>query len=126
ADPAAFAADPGSFDIPASVIGFLNGELGDPPGGWPEPFRTKVLAGRDVKIGVTPLTTDDQAALDGTPGERRAALNRLLFAGPTRDFEALREQYGDLSVVDTLDYLYGLRAGVEHSVEMEPGVTLLM
>ena len=39
ADPAEFAENPGKFDIPASVIGFLHGELGDPPGGWPEPFR---------------------------------------------------------------------------------------
>jgi pyruvate carboxylase len=31
-----FAADPAKFDIPDSVIGFLRGELGDPPGGWPE------------------------------------------------------------------------------------------
>ena len=45
-DPAEFEADPGRFDIPDSVIGFLSGELGDPPGGWPEPFRTKALAGR--------------------------------------------------------------------------------
>ncbi len=32
ADPAEFAADPQSFDIPDSVVGFLGGELGDPPG----------------------------------------------------------------------------------------------
>ncbi|HYZ69796.1 MAG TPA: pyruvate carboxylase, partial [Mycobacterium sp.] len=31
-----FASDPARFDIPDSVIGFLRGELGDPPGGWPE------------------------------------------------------------------------------------------
>jgi pyruvate carboxylase len=44
--PEEFEADPGKFDIPASVIGFLHGELGDPPGGWPEPFRSKALKGR--------------------------------------------------------------------------------
>ena len=49
ADPAEFAEDPAKFDIPDSVIGFLNGELGDPPGGWPEPFRTKALEGRTWK-----------------------------------------------------------------------------
>ena len=38
-----FAADPARYDIPDSVIGFLRGELGDPPGGWPEPLRTKAL-----------------------------------------------------------------------------------
>lgn len=41
-----FAADPARYDIPDSVIGFLRGELGDPPGGWPEPLRSKALEGR--------------------------------------------------------------------------------
>ena len=49
ADPAEFEADPTRFDIPDSVIGFLNGDLGDPPGGWPEPFRSKALEGRTRK-----------------------------------------------------------------------------
>jgi pyruvate carboxylase len=46
ADPGDFEANPQRYDIPDSVIGFLNGDLGDPPGGWPEPFRTKALEGR--------------------------------------------------------------------------------
>src|SRR4029079_4664090 len=36
ANPDDFAENPQNYDIPDSVIGFLNGELGDPPGGWPE------------------------------------------------------------------------------------------
>ena len=48
-DPAEFEAEPDKFDIPDSVIGFLRGELGDPPGGWPEPFRTKALEGRAAR-----------------------------------------------------------------------------
>src|SRR5699024_9829778 len=43
ADPADFEADPTAYDIPDSVIGFLAGDLGDPPGGWPEPFRSRAL-----------------------------------------------------------------------------------
>ncbi|GHF10269.1 pyruvate carboxylase [Pseudolysinimonas yzui] len=126
ADPADFEKNPEKYDIPDSVIGFMAGELGDLPGGWPEPFRTKVLAGRTVKIGVTPLEPADVEALEGEPASRRAALNRLLFAGPTAQFEQVREQFGDLSVVDTVDYLYGLRPGVEHTVAIEPGVDLLL
>ncbi|HEU4849295.1 MAG TPA: pyruvate carboxylase, partial [Terrimesophilobacter sp.] len=42
ADPDDFEQNPGSYDIPDSVISFMAGELGDPPGGWPEPFRSKV------------------------------------------------------------------------------------
>ncbi len=51
-----FASDPGRFDIPESVLGFLRGELGDPAGGWPEPLRTKALAGRGPARPVQQLT----------------------------------------------------------------------
>ncbi|CAD5997396.1 pyruvate carboxylase [Agreia sp. COWG] len=125
ADPADFEANPQNYDIPDSVIGFMAGELGELPGGWPEPFRTKVLEGRQVKIGVTPLSDDDASTLSsGDSLAIRSALNRLLFAGPTKTFEHVREQYGDLSVVDTVDYLYGLRPGVENVVEIGKGIKL--
>jgi pyruvate carboxylase len=124
ADPADFEQNPDKYDIPDSVIGFMAGELGELPGGWPEPFRTKVLAGRTVKIGVTPITEADQQALDADSVTRRSALNRLLFPGPTADFELVRETYGDLSRIDTVDYLYGLQQGAEHVVEISKGVSL--
>ena len=82
ADPTAFADDPASFDIPESVIGFLSGELGDPPGGWPEPFRTKALEGpQGARSAITELDDDDR---DGLKTDRRHTLNRLLFPGPDR------------------------------------------
>ena len=124
ADPADFAENPDKYDIPDSVIGFMAGELGDLPGGWPEPFRTKVLAGRDVRIGVTELTDDQRADLEADSTTRRATLNALLFPAPTRQFEQIRELFGDLSVVDTVDYLYGLRPGSEHVIEIAKGVRL--
>ncbi|SKA99121.1 pyruvate carboxylase [Agreia bicolorata] len=125
ADPKDFEENPQNYDIPDSVIGFMAGELGELPGGWPEPFRTKVLEGREVKIGITPLAPADADTLSGDDSMAiRSTLNRLLFAGPTKTFEQVREQYGDLSVVDTVDYLYGLRQGVENVVEIDKGVKL--
>jgi len=124
ADPADFEQNPGKYDIPDSVIGFMAGELGELPGGWPEPFRTKVLAGRTVAIGVTPISPQEQQALDSDSTTRRSALNRLLFPGPTAAFEAIRETYGDLSRIDTVDYLYGLQQGSEHVVQISKGVSL--
>ena len=123
ADPRTFEEDPGSFDIPDSVIGFLNGELGDPPGGWPEPFRTRALAGRTWKPSAAALTEEESA---GLAADRRATLNRLLFPGPTKDFLESRQTYGDVSVLRTLDYLYGLRRGEEHTVSLGEGKTLLI
>ncbi|GAB2559741.1 pyruvate carboxylase [Leucobacter ruminantium] len=124
ADPADFEANPGKYDIPDSVVGFLAGELGEIPGGWPEPFRSKVLDGRSVNIEVAPISDEDAALLDGTSLERRATLNRLLFPQPTRQFEAAREQFGDVSVLETADYLYGLEPGQEHVLDLAKGVRL--
>ncbi|MFL6099944.1 MAG: pyruvate carboxylase [Actinomycetales bacterium] len=121
ADPAEFAADPARFDIPDSVVGFLSGELGDPPAGWPEPFRTKALAGRTARPREEKLGDDDRAALVDRP---RPTLNRLLFPGPARDLADSQAQYGDLTVVPTLEFLYGLRPGEEHEVVLEEGVRL--
>ena len=123
ADPADFEADPTAYDIPDSVIGFLKGELGDPPGGWPEPFRTKALEGRTARPRVTELSGEDEAALAAEP---RPALNRLLFPGPTGEFTESRERYSDLSVLGTREFLHGLDLGVEHEIDLEPGKKLII
>jgi len=123
ADPKEFADNPQAFDIPDSVIGFLAGELGDPPGGWPEPFRSKALEGRTVKIGETELGPEDRAGLEADP---RPTLNRLLFPGPTRDFEHARGEFGDVSVLPTEAYWYGLRPGADVEVALEEGKTLIL
>jgi pyruvate carboxylase len=118
-----FEAEPGKFDVPDSVIGFLRGELGDPPGGWPEPFRTRALEGRSPEKEAADLTAEDR---DGLREDRRATLNRLLFPAPTREYESHLESYGDTSVLSTKDFLYGLEPDLEHTVTLEQGVTLLI
>ncbi|MEX5301618.1 pyruvate carboxylase [Kocuria sabuli] len=125
-DPKEFEADPQKFDLPDSVISFLAGELGTPPAGWPEPFRSKALEGRTVKVGVTELAAEDREGLGGDSATRRATLNRLLFAGPTRDFEASRAKYGDLALLHTRDFLYGLTTEHEHVISLGKGVRLLV
>jgi pyruvate carboxylase len=125
ADPADFNENPQNYDIPDSVIGFLSGELGDPPGGWPEPFRTKALQGRSVKVRDAELSADDSAALKSDSKTRQHTLNRLLFDGPTKDYLKSVETYGNISVLDTRDYLYGLQRGKEHEIQLEKGVRLI-
>ncbi|RRO16258.1 pyruvate carboxylase [Saccharopolyspora rhizosphaerae] len=122
-DPSDFEADPRKFDIPDSVIGFLQGELGDPPGGWPEPFRTRALEGRTTTRKVAELSTEDR---DGLVNDRRNTLNRLMFAKPTKEFQEHRDAYGDTSLLRSKDFFYGLKPGEEYSVDLEPGVRLLL
>ena len=122
-DPAAFEAEPSKFDIPDSVIGFLRGELGDPPGGWPEPLRTRALEGRTERPGLAELTDDDRKGLES---DRAATLNQLLFPGPTEDFREHRSSYGDTSVLRSQEFFYGLESEREYAVDIDTGVQLLI
>jgi pyruvate carboxylase len=127
ADPKEFEANPQKFDIPDSVIGFMAGELGDLPGGWPEPFRTKVLEGKNPEISIKPITKEDSAGITSSEHSvRRQTLNRLLFPAPTKEFERMRTTYGKLTNVPTLDYLYGLEPETEHVVELRKGLQLFV
>jgi pyruvate carboxylase len=127
ANPKDFEENPQNYDIPDSVIGFMAGELGDLPGGWPEPFRSKVLKGRHVDISITPVSPADSKALSSSNDKLiRSTLNRLLFPGPTKEFERIRELYGALDNVATLDYLYGIDAEGEHVVELRKGLQLFV
>jgi pyruvate carboxylase len=127
ADPEDFAQNPENYDIPDSVVGFMAGELGDLPGGWPEPFRSKVLKGRNINISVAEVNQEDTDLLvSGTSLEKRATLNRLLFPAPYSEFLKMRESYGRLDQVDTVDFLYGLEQGVEHVIELSKGLVLFV
>ena len=121
-----FAADPSRYDIPDSVIGFLRGELGDPPGGWPEPLRSRALEGRADPKPDVPLAVEDEKLLAEPGPLRQATLNRLLFAGPTREFEEHREVYGDTSRLSANQFFYGLRHGDEHRIQLDKGVDLIV
>ncbi len=111
ADPAEFAAEPERFDVPDSVLRFLAGELGVPENGWPEPFRTRALAGREPVLTDAVVSDDERAALEGT--DRRITLSRLLFPGPTAEYEASLASYGELAALPSSAFFFGLEHGEE-------------
>ena len=126
ADPKDFEENPHKYDIPDSVIGFLAGELGTPSAGWPEPFRTKALAGRTIPVREEMLSAEDEEALDKGGRTAQETLNRLLFPGPTKDFLAARDTYGDVARLDTADFLYGLQPETEHVARIGRGVSVIL
>ncbi|NNF53184.1 MAG: pyruvate carboxylase [Acidimicrobiales bacterium] len=120
------AASPASVDLPDSVIGFLHGELGEPPGGFPEPFRTDALVGRRPAKDPVPLA-DDQIAALAEPTTVRTTLNKLLFPEPAADFERHLSSYGELSRLPTQMFLYGLEPGDKDiRIGLGKGVQLLV
>jgi len=137
-DPGDFEEDPADYDLPESVIGFLRGDIGEPPGGWPEPLRSEVLSqqdgaeeteddsSEDGSSGDEQLPEEDREALaQAEPGqERRAALNRLLLPDPAAGKEEAEESYGDVSVIPTKPFFYGIEEGQELDLDLQPGVRL--
>jgi pyruvate carboxylase len=117
--------DPARFDLPDSVLDFLRGALGQPPAGFPEPFTERALSGRPKPTPPAPLA---QATLDALsePGERRrVALAELMFPGPFHDYLTARERHGDVSLLPTSAFFYGLRESTALPVDLGPGVRLI-
>jgi len=118
-------ADPASVDLPESVIKFLHGELGTPPGGFPEPFRTQALADRVYTPTPVELDPLDAEALQGD--DVRRVLNRLLLPGPAKSHEEQAARYGNLAVLPSRIFWYGLDLHQgDASVELRPGVNVLV
>ncbi|WP_080796312.1 pyruvate carboxylase [Corynebacterium pacaense] len=124
-DPADFAADPQKYDIPDSVIAFLRGELGNPPGGWPEPLRTRALEGRAKgRDPMVEVPEEERENLSSANREtRRGTLNRLLFPKPTEEFLEHRRRFGNTSALDDREFFYGLVEGRETMIRLPRSAT---
>ena len=123
--PEKLTADPESVDLPESVVAFLRGELGTPEAGFPEPFRTAALRGRPAPPSTQELTADDLAGLHGH--DARLTLNHLLFPAPAASRDEMLERYGDLTVLPTRLFWYGLSEEDEDvSIGLGRGVRVLV
>ncbi|MCX6433630.1 MAG: pyruvate carboxylase, partial [Actinobacteria bacterium] len=111
--------EPARHDLPASVIAFLQGQLGVPEGGFLEPFTSAVLAGKPP-LAEPAFNAIDRADL-AHPMTRRAALTRLMLPAEAAAFETSRRTYGDVSLLPTHAYLYGLQHGRTEVIDIAAG-----
>ena len=116
---------PAGFDLPDSVLDFLRGALGRPPAGFPQPFTDLALSGRPVPPPPAPLQPETLAALSRPGRERQLTLAELMFPGPLHDYLAAREQHGDVSLLPTSAFFYGLRENEALPVDLAPGVRVI-
>ncbi len=126
---------PGSIDWPESVIDMLSGGLGQPDGGWP-PAVQKVVLGNKKATTKRPGELAEPVDLEATRAEVTEKLGRpatdddlyshLMYPQVFADFVAFRKQYDDLSGLPTPAFFYGLQAGEEIEVEIDPGKILII
>ena len=118
-------ADGQRYDLPASVVAYLHGQLGTPAGGFVEPFTSAVTRARPLPAAPT-VDPEDLSLLSraGTDAvARRRALSRLMLPTEAAGLVASEETYGDVSVLPTLPFLYGLKTGVVERIEVSEGQT---
>jgi len=121
--------------FPESVIDFMRGSLGRPPGGFPEPLRTDILKGAaivDGRPGANMPPFDwaaakrEMEALAGVEVARRDVVSYALYPKVLRGYMEHRALHGDTSVLPTPTFFYGLRVGEEAWIDIEPGKTLII
>lgn len=124
-----------SLDFPDSVIEFFAGYLGQPYGGFPKELQRVILKGRE------PITVRPGELLEPVNFQAlKEELEQLLHREPTpyetiayalypkvfTEYLKTYEQYGNISVLDTPTFFYGMRLGEEIEVEIEKGKTLIV
>ncbi|MBP1932871.1 pyruvate carboxylase [Ammoniphilus resinae] len=123
------------LDFPDSVIQFFQGYLGQPPGGFPERLQQIVLKGKDpitCRPGELLPPVDFakvQAELEEKVGRtvsEEDVMSYIMYPKVFQDKEKITNDYGQISVLDTPTFFYGLRLGEEISVAIEQGKTLVV
>ncbi|MBT8444149.1 MAG: pyruvate carboxylase, partial [Gammaproteobacteria bacterium] len=116
--------------FPESVISLFAGELGQPPGGFPQALQKKVLKSREP-ITVRPGSLLEPVDLD----EERSKLDEghehpvndvdlashLMYPKVFAEFRRHREEYGNVGILPTHVYFYGMQPEEELVATMDDG-----
>jgi pyruvate carboxylase len=121
--------------FPESVVEFFLGRLGQPVGGFPEKLQQRVLRGRKPlqdRPGALLPPADFAGSRRGLEEQLRRPINdrevisALLYPRVFPEFAAHVQKYSDTSLLPTPVFFYGMEAGEEISVDIEPGKTLII
>src|SRR5690606_16906911 len=124
-----------TISFPESVQQFFAGELGQPEGGFPKELQKIILKDKKPNTErpgkhITPIDFDkDFAAFKEKFGDDLDMTDFLSYLFYPKVFEEALQfsrEYGDVSVVPTPVFLYGLKQGADTTIEIAPGKTLLI
>ena len=123
------------INFPESVISLFRGEMGYPADGFPKALGKKILKDKvaiDGRAGAHLPPTD----LEGTKKQVEEKINRhisdtelasyLMYPKVFTTFADHYKHNGDVSLLPTPVFFYGLNTGEEIAIEIDPGKTLVI
>jgi pyruvate carboxylase len=121
--------------FPESVVQLFRGDIGQAYGGFPETLQKKILKGQ-AALTQRPGAHLPAADLDAERAKIQQKLPRpvtdedltsyLMYPRVWMDYASDRQQYGDVSILPTPVFFYGMDPGQEISVDIERGKTLIV
>jgi pyruvate carboxylase len=121
--------------LPNSVVEMFSGALGEPEGGWPPKLQEVILRGAKPKLGrpgehLAPVDFEQTASTLEKKLARKVSpsdlLSFLMYPDVFLKFDSARTSYGNVDVLPTPQFFYGLETGEEIAVEIEPGKVLIV
>jgi pyruvate carboxylase len=123
-----------SLSFPESVRELLRGDIGQPLGGWPADVQKAVLKDETPFTDrpnehLAPIDFDKEwAAFE--PAHPYAQftdlLSNLLYPKVFADYWKLRQDYGDVSRIQTPVFFFGLKEGEETIIEIARGKSIII
>jgi pyruvate carboxylase len=123
------------IDFPESVIDFFQGRLGTPKGGFPARLRERILGdlrpiqgrpGESLPPADLPGVRKDLEGRLRRKFDERDTISYLLYPQVFQEFIGHQTRFGDVSVLPTPVFFYGMEREAEVLVELEPGKTLII
>ncbi len=120
--------------FPDSVIDMMRGNLGQPPGGFPDAIVAKVLKGEKPNterpgkhlepIDLDVVRAEVKAEMDGKAVDDEDLNGYLMYPKVFLDYMGRHHIYGPVRTLPTRTFFYGMQPSEEISVEIDPGKTL--
>ena len=122
------------LDYPQSVVEFFQGRLGIPYQGFSVELQDIILKGdkswqEQAKAALAPV---DFAAKKAELEEMKAPTTEedlsayCLYPKVYADWQAFVQEFGDVSILDTPTFFFGMKAGEEINVALEKGKNLII
>lgn len=124
-----------TLDFPDSVVELFEGYLGQPHGGFPKELQRIILKGKEpitVRPGelLEPVDFKDLQETLFHKLKRQVTmfdlLSHVLYPKVFMDYQKIYDTYGNVSVLDTPTFFYGMRLGEDIEIEIERGKTLMV